>query len=629
MPKVVTFGELMLRLSPPGFERFLQTPQFVATFGGGEANVAVCLAAFGIDSYYVTRLPKHEIGEAAVKALRAEGVRTDYILRGGDRDRRLLRGGRRQPARLDGHLRPRPIGHQRDGARRRRLGDGLRRRRRGITSPASRRRSATRARRRPRGRSRRRAPRASRISVDLNFRKKLWTEKQAQEVMGPLMRDVDVVIANEEDLQSVLGVHVPGTDVTSGQLNIAGFQEAAERVTRDFGPPMVAITLRESVSASDNGWSAALWDASTGSMHRSQRYDVRLVDRIGGGDSFAGGPDLRSRHRAHAARRAALRRRGKRAQADDPRRLQPRHRGRSRSACRRRRVRPCATVVSSSRSRGSVAHGSPRRISSALRGQRSNRVLARVSSHHWTCRRVRAADRSLQAKADTPYITGSTMISRRRLLALASGAVSLRVLQRPGASDGHLSVTPKAPRLKTPPGEHALGLGGGSGRDGLLDRAGGLPPRLARAASPSCCTAPAGLRAVSTSLFSVAGRARRDRPRPRIPRRDLGRHPRQLRTRHRIPESGAGAHASIAAPSIAGVSRSAGFPTALRMACPSASRTATSSRTSSRARQALPSPARSAAGRGSSCPTARPIRFFPSRRRAGASSRSSRRPATR
>ena len=85
MPTVITFGELMLRLSPPGFERFLQTPQFVATFGGGEANVAVCLAAFGIDSYYVTRLPKHEIGDAAVKALRAEGVRTDYIVRGGDR----------------------------------------------------------------------------------------------------------------------------------------------------------------------------------------------------------------------------------------------------------------------------------------------------------------------------------------------------------------------------------------------------------------------------------------------------------------------------------------------------------------------------------------------------------------
>jgi 2-dehydro-3-deoxygluconokinase len=100
---------------------------------------------------------------------------------------------------------------------------------------------------------------------------------------------VDVVIANEEDLQSVLGVHVEGTDVTSGQLDIAGFRSAAERVTREFGPSMVAITLRESVSASDNGWSAALWDASANTMHRSQRYDVRLVDRIGGGDSFAAG----------------------------------------------------------------------------------------------------------------------------------------------------------------------------------------------------------------------------------------------------------------------------------------------------------------------------------------------------
>ena len=107
--------------------------------------------------------------------------------------------------------------------------------------------------------------------------------------MGPMMREVDVVIANEEDLQSVLGVHVPDTDVTSGQLNLDGFRQAAERVTRDFGPPVVAITLRESVSASDNGWSAALWDAKDGTMQRSQRYDVRLVDRIGGGDSFAAG----------------------------------------------------------------------------------------------------------------------------------------------------------------------------------------------------------------------------------------------------------------------------------------------------------------------------------------------------
>jgi 2-dehydro-3-deoxygluconokinase len=288
MPKVVTFGEIMLRLSPPGFERFLQTPQFVATFGGGEANVAVCLAAFGIDSYYVTRLPKHEIGEAAVRALRAEGVRTDYIVRGGDRiGIYYAEAGASQRASTVIYDRARSAISEMEadavdwaavfvGAQwyhvtgiTPALGD------KGVAATARSIKAARAA--------------GVRISVDLNFRKKLWTEKKAQEIMGPLMRDVDVVIANEEDLQSVLGVHVPGTDVTSGQLNIAGFQDAAERVTRDFGPPMVAITLRESVSASDNGWSAALWDASTRSMHRSQRYDVRLVDRIGGGDSFAGG----------------------------------------------------------------------------------------------------------------------------------------------------------------------------------------------------------------------------------------------------------------------------------------------------------------------------------------------------
>jgi 2-dehydro-3-deoxygluconokinase len=129
----------------------------------------------------------------------------------------------------------------------------------------------------------------ARVSVDLNYRKKLWTEAQARDVMRPMMRGVDVVIANEEDLQSVLGVRVPDTDVTSGQLNLDGFRLAAEEVTRDFGASLVAITLRESVSASDNGWSAALWDREAGTMVQSQRYDVRLVDRIGGGDSFAAG----------------------------------------------------------------------------------------------------------------------------------------------------------------------------------------------------------------------------------------------------------------------------------------------------------------------------------------------------
>ena len=288
MATVVTFGEIMLRLSPPGFERFLQSPVFSATFGGGEANVAVSLAHFGLDSQYVTALPKHAIGDAAIKALRAEGVRTDHVVRSGDRvGIYFAESGASQRASAVIYDRA----HSSISAMKADAVDWN-----GVMSGAdwfhvtgitpalgANGAEATQAAIA--------AARAAgvRVSVDLNFRKKLWTEARAREVMGPMMRQVDVVIANEEDLQSVLGIHVEGTDVTRGQLNIESFRHAAERVTRDFGPRMVAITLRESVSASDNGWSAALWDASGGTMHRSQRYDVRLVDRIGGGDSFAAG----------------------------------------------------------------------------------------------------------------------------------------------------------------------------------------------------------------------------------------------------------------------------------------------------------------------------------------------------
>ena len=288
MPKVVTFGEIMLRLSPPGMERFFQSPILSATFGGGEANVAVSLAQFGLDSHYVTALPKHAIGDAAIKALRAENVRTDHIVRSGDRvGIYFAEAGASQRASTVVYDRAhssisemKPDAVNWDAV----MADATWFHVTGIT-PALGANGAD---------ATRRAIAAARaanvtVSVDLNYRKKLWTEAQAREVMGPMMRNVDVIIANEEDLQSVLGVHVEGTDVTSGQLNLNGFRSAAERVTRDFGPARIAITLRESVSASDNGWSAILWDAATKTMHQSQRYDVRLVDRIGGGDSFAAG----------------------------------------------------------------------------------------------------------------------------------------------------------------------------------------------------------------------------------------------------------------------------------------------------------------------------------------------------
>lgn len=286
--KVVTFGEIMLRLSPPGFERLLQSPLLCATFGGGEANVAVSLSHFGLDSYYVTRLPANAIGDAVVRALRAEGVRTDHVVRGGSRvGIYFTETGASQRAstviydRAHSAISEIPsdaVAWDRvmDGAAwfhvtgiTPALGEA------GIAATKAAVAAAKQA--------------GVRVSVDLNYRKKLWTEAQAQQTMRPLMRNVDVVIANEEDLQSVLGVPVEGADVRSGALDVTGYRRAAERVTKEFGPSLVAITLRESLSASDNGWSALLWDGTSAMLHQSQRYSVRLVDRIGGGDSFAAG----------------------------------------------------------------------------------------------------------------------------------------------------------------------------------------------------------------------------------------------------------------------------------------------------------------------------------------------------
>jgi len=287
-PRVVTFGEIMLRLGSPGFERLLQSSMLTATFGGGEANVAVSLAQFGLQSDYVTRVPPHAIGDAVVRALRAEGVGTSFIVRGGSRlGIYFTETGASQRASTVIYDRAHsaiseipPDAVNWDEV----MAGAAWFHVTGITPALGERAvAATKA-------SIDAAKKAgAKVSVDLNYRKKLWTEAQAQAVMRPLMASVDVVIANEEDLQSVLGVTVSGTDVTTGQLNIDGYRDAAEWVTRKLGPPLVAITLRESLSASDNGWSAVLWDGDANRLHQSQQYAVRLIDRIGGGDSFAAG----------------------------------------------------------------------------------------------------------------------------------------------------------------------------------------------------------------------------------------------------------------------------------------------------------------------------------------------------
>jgi 2-dehydro-3-deoxygluconokinase len=287
MMKTVAFGEVMLRLGAPGFERLFQSPTLTAGFGGAEANVAVSLAQFGLDSYFVSRVPAHAVGDAAIAMLRTHGVRTDFVQRGGARlgiyfsetgasqrassviyDRAHSAISQIDPDALD-------WGSVLDGARWFHWS--------GIT-PALSSRTATALRR---GLEAARAANVP-VSVDLNYRRKLWTEDDARATMLPLMSFVDLVIANEEDLQTVLGVEVAATDVNAGILNVDAYAEVARKVVADLNVAQVAITLRESLSASDNGWSALFLDAA-GQVHHSQRYEIRLVDRVGAGDSFAAG----------------------------------------------------------------------------------------------------------------------------------------------------------------------------------------------------------------------------------------------------------------------------------------------------------------------------------------------------
>jgi 2-dehydro-3-deoxygluconokinase len=287
-PKVVCFGEIMLRLSPPGFERLLQSPILHATFGGAEANVAVSLAHFGVDSHYVSTLPANALGDAALRVLRAEGVRVDHVQRGGSRLGLYFTetGASQRPSTVLYDRAHSAISGIQPGSVRwdevfagaawfhwTGITPAL-----GPDVAACVRESIDAARRA-----------GAKVSVDLNYRRTLWAEKQAQDVMRPLVTGVDLIVANEEDLQTVLGVTVTGVDVRSGNLDAAPYREAAECVARTFHVSRVAITLRESLSASENNWSAVLFDRASGQVCQSQRYSIRVVDRIGAGDSFAAG----------------------------------------------------------------------------------------------------------------------------------------------------------------------------------------------------------------------------------------------------------------------------------------------------------------------------------------------------
>ena len=287
--KVVTFGEIMLRLSTPNFERFVQSQSFDVTYGGGEANVAAALSNFGLESYFVTKLPKHEIGQSAVNHLRRYGVKTDYISRGGERvGIYFLETGASQRASK--------VIYDRSNSSVSQIKSGdinwdevMKSASwfhfTGITPAlgADARESLIEA-------CRKAKENGAKISCDLNFRAKLWTEKEAQDVMIPLMEYVDVCIANEEDAEKSLGMKPHNTDIHKAELDESGYFELAKSLKSKFNFETVAITLRESFSASRNGWSALLADSKDCvEPYRSTRYDIQIVDRVGGGDAFASG----------------------------------------------------------------------------------------------------------------------------------------------------------------------------------------------------------------------------------------------------------------------------------------------------------------------------------------------------
>ncbi len=286
MKKVVTFGELMLRLAPEGYLRFVQSKKFEATFGGAEANVAVSLANYGLNASFVSKLPSHEIGQMAVNSLREFGVDTSLITRGGDRVGIYYceKGASQRPSKVIydrayssiAMARPEDFDWNKifEGVEwfhftgiTPALSDNVAEiclealkiaKQKGIT-----------------------------VSCDLNFRKKLWSKQKAGEVMGKLCHYIDYCIANEEDAKDVFGIEAENTDIYGGKLNREGYISVAKQLTERFNFKGVAITLRESKSANDNDWSGMLYTG--GEAYFSKKYSMHIVDRVGGGDSFGGG----------------------------------------------------------------------------------------------------------------------------------------------------------------------------------------------------------------------------------------------------------------------------------------------------------------------------------------------------
>ena len=286
--KVVTFGELMIRLQPYNYERFVQADHLEFTFGGGETNVAVSLANYGLDAAYVTKLPAHAIGQAAVNSLRRYGVDTSKITRGGDRVGIYFneKGASQRPSvciydRAHSAISEATTADFDWDA----IFEGVEWFHfTGITPALGANvveicKEACKAAK----------AHGVKISCDLNYRGKLWTRDEARAAMTELCQYVDVCISNEEDAKDVFGIEAENTDITGGELNKEGYKSVAKQLADKFNFEMVAITLRESKSAFDNDWSAMLYNVAKDEYCFSKLYHLHIIDRIGGGDSFGGG----------------------------------------------------------------------------------------------------------------------------------------------------------------------------------------------------------------------------------------------------------------------------------------------------------------------------------------------------
>ncbi len=284
--KVVTLGEIMLRLTTPDFKRFVQSDSFEVTYGGGEANVSAALCNYGLNGTFVSKVPNNPIGQSAINHLRRYGVDTQFMARGGDRlGIYFLETG--------ASMRASQVIYDRTGASIAnvdasefdfdKIFEGASWfHTTGITPALSDKAAALTE-------AALKASRAKGIttSIDLNFRKKLWTKEKAREVMTRLCEHVDVCIGNEEDADLCLGFKAANTDVTKGELNLDGFKDVFRQMKEKFGFKFIASSLRESHSASDNGWSALVYDGNE--FYHTKEYEVRIVDRVGSGDSFASG----------------------------------------------------------------------------------------------------------------------------------------------------------------------------------------------------------------------------------------------------------------------------------------------------------------------------------------------------